>query len=289
MTVAASPHVAVLVCDTPITGITDKYGDFGDNVRDLLLVQASFASQWPLVKYQVAFEGDSSEYIPGLNASLLSLMTGIANGSIKGAVFTGSRADSFDDSVPWIVELNKFIAALYKLDGFPIVGICFGHQILARNLGCKVARSLPEVGWESGSSTITLNKDIITLENSPFKDILVTDGAIHDHLNLVEFHRDIVYNVPVAENARNTEIHSIGYTAKCAIQGLVAVSGPIRLLTFQGHPEFSSEMALDMLAQDVEKGILSRDLYEKCAYNTKMLNNQGPLIGLVINRFLAPN
>lgn len=289
MTVATAPHVGIIVCDTDYPGITEKYGDFGDNVCDLLQAQASLPSQWPFVKYQVANEGDPSEYVPELNSLFLSLMTAIANGSVKGLVFTGSRSDSFDDSIPWISELNKFIGALYKLDDFPMVGLCFGHQILARNLGSKVARSHPEIGQEVGTTTITLNTDIITLERSPFKDILVTDGAVHDHLNLVESHNDIVYNVPAAENARNTEFHSIGYSAKCAIQGLVAVSGPIRLLTFQGHPEFSSDQALESLALDLKNGLITQEQYEKSVYNTQMLNNQGPLIGLVINRFLAPN
>ena len=51
---------------------------------------------------------------------------------------TGSKADSFG-SDPWIQTLKAYLLERYKR-GDKLLGICFGHQILAHALGGKVSR-----------------------------------------------------------------------------------------------------------------------------------------------------
>jgi GMP synthase-like glutamine amidotransferase len=59
----------------------------------------------------------------------------------------GSEETAFDDSVPWLgAELSLVARALDG--GVPLLGICFGAQLLARALGARVYRlSQPEIGW----------------------------------------------------------------------------------------------------------------------------------------------
>ena len=49
-----------------------------------------------------------------------------------------------------------FVRAAHETSQIPIVGICFGHQIIARALNAKVARS--PGGWEVSVSNIDLTE-----------------------------------------------------------------------------------------------------------------------------------
>jgi GMP synthase-like glutamine amidotransferase len=64
-----------------------------------------------------------------------------------GVVVLGSERTAFDDAVPWLHgELSLVRQAL--ADGVPLLGICFGGQVLARALGARVYRlPEPEIGW----------------------------------------------------------------------------------------------------------------------------------------------
>lgn len=52
-----------------------------------------------------------------------------------------------DGSVPWIAPERRMVAAAVA-DGVPVLGVCFGGQLLAEVLGGSVTRAVrPEVGW----------------------------------------------------------------------------------------------------------------------------------------------
>ncbi|KAK6464008.1 class I glutamine amidotransferase-like protein [Scheffersomyces coipomensis] len=279
-------HIAILVCDTPIENVTEVFGDFGDNTHDLLKNGQSNLP-YPVIKYQVCIEDNkNSKEITQLKQAYDQLRSGIVVGHIKGIILTGSRADSFAENILWITLLDDFITSvLLDLQNFPIVGICFGHQILAKNLNCKVGRNLPEKGWECGTTVIQLNKDIYTIENSPFKNPLkIADGSYLDELNLVEFHRDIVYGIPPPSSS--AKFITIGSTSKCSIQGLITESGPLKVLTFQGHPEFTTPIAKELLKSDLKNNCFSEEDFEEFYHSTENLDNQGQLFGDVINEFL---
>ncbi|KAI5969387.1 hypothetical protein CANMA_001454 [Candida margitis] len=281
------PHIAVLVLDTPIPGVTAKYGDFGDNAIDLIKNTGTASSTF--VKYQLNAENPEQ-----LDKVYEELLSAVHRHLIEGYVLTGSRSDAFS-SLPWLVRLKTFLKnTILKLDK-PVVGLCFGHQVIASVLGCKIDRS--NEGWEVGTTTISINDAIYKLENSPFTELNQKENidesgqdfdaaVLFDRLNLIESHRDVVYGGLPAD------FINFGSTSKCSIQGMVSVDNGdgnkrnCKIITFQGHPEFTTDLALDLLKYKFDAGLLSENEYEKAKYHTSTLNNQGDLIGKVINKFL---
>ncbi len=58
---------------------------------------------------------------------------------------TGSKADSFGPD-PWIQTLKTFLLDRYER-GDKLLGVCFGHQLLALLLGGKAERAARAGAW----------------------------------------------------------------------------------------------------------------------------------------------
>ena len=76
-----------------------------------------------------------------------------------GWLITGSKHGAYDD-LPWIAPLETLIRAAYAAD-IPMVGICFGHQIMAQALGGRVEKfsggwSVGRVDYEFDGETLPL-------------------------------------------------------------------------------------------------------------------------------------
>lgn len=61
-------------------------------------------------------------------------------------LLTGSRADAFSQD-PWVLALRQRVEQLLQVKK-KLIGVCFGHQLIALCLGAKVGRA-PQ-GWGSG-------------------------------------------------------------------------------------------------------------------------------------------
>ncbi|KAE9607144.1 putative class I glutamine amidotransferase [Lupinus albus] len=96
-----------------------------------------------------------------------------------GFVITGSCSDAYGND-KWVHDLITLINKLYSINK-KTLGICFGHQILARALGGKVNRS--PTGWDIGVRTITL---------SPSLPLALSSLHLPSKLSIIECHRDEV-------------------------------------------------------------------------------------------------
>lgn len=62
-------------------------------------------------------------------------------------VLLGSRGSAYDDTLPHLAAERAFVRRALDA-GVPLLGVCFGGQLLARVLGGHVARmDAPELGW----------------------------------------------------------------------------------------------------------------------------------------------
>jgi GMP synthase-like glutamine amidotransferase len=62
-------------------------------------------------------------------------------------VSLGSEFAAFDDSVPWLAREAELLRAAADAE-VPVLGICFGAQLLARVMGGRSFRAeIAEIGW----------------------------------------------------------------------------------------------------------------------------------------------
>jgi GMP synthase-like glutamine amidotransferase len=67
--------------------------------------------------------------------------------TLEATLITGSAAGVYDTHYPWMEPLRDYIRQAYAAKT-PMVGICFGHQIMADALGGDVRKS--DKGWGLG-------------------------------------------------------------------------------------------------------------------------------------------
>ncbi len=97
-------------------------------------------------------------------------------------IVLGSKESAYDDTVPWLGRELAYVGAAVEL-GQPVLGICFGGQLLARCVGGTVQ---PTTRPEHGFTTVeTSDAD------------LVPDGP------WMQFHSDSFVPPPGTEIARN--------------------------------------------------------------------------------------
>ncbi len=136
-------------------------------------------------------------------------------------VITGSKFGAYEDH-DWIAPLEAFIRACRDAER-PMMGICFGHQIIAQALGGVVRKSAK--GWGLGIHDYTP-------VNWP--DAL---GPAPETIALQAFHQDQVEQLPGGA-------HVIARSDFCEN---AALWYPGFALTVQGHPEFGRPYASALL------------------------------------------
>ena len=156
-------------------------------------------------------------------------------------LITGSKVSAYDD-LPWIIELKKFIRTLHQHQK-KLVGICFGHQLIAEALGGSVERA--KEGWNVGIHAATLKKNTVLF------------GSAQQEFNLIYNHQDQVLKIP-------QESILLASCINCPV-AMLAIEDHI--LSFQGHVEFNKAYAQDLL--EMRRSILGEDTYLKACNSLK--------------------
>lgn len=146
-------------------------------------------------------------------------------GECDGWLITGSKFGAYDPE-PWIPRLEDFLRRAYGA-GAPIIGICFGHQILAQALGGRVEKSTR--GWGCG------------VHDYVFEPPGWMRGA-GPRLALHAMHQDQVVVAPDAARV-------IASSAFCPNAAFV-YGDPERprAVSVQPHPEFETTFIRDLIA-----------------------------------------
>ena len=128
-------------------------------------------------------------------------------------VITGSRASAYEEQ-DWIIGLKGLVRDIYRA-GVPLVGICFGHQVVAEALGGRVVKAA--TGWGVGRHDVTITQREDWME--PFASTV----------GLLYLHQDQVVELPPGAML-------LGQSAHCPV-AIYRIDQQI--LCIQAHPELS--------------------------------------------------
>ncbi|NRP12422.1 MULTISPECIES: type 1 glutamine amidotransferase [unclassified Aliiroseovarius] len=139
------------------------------------------------------------EFPPGIDAA-------------DGWLITGSKHGAYEDH-DWIGPLEELIRDI-RAAGQPLVGVCFGHQIIAQALGGKVEKFAG--GWSVGRTEYDFGDEVLALN---------------------AWHQDQVTELPEGAEV----IASTDFCANAAV-----IYGD-RILTIQPHPEFTADLIAGLI------------------------------------------
>ncbi|KAI9836667.1 MAG: hypothetical protein M1819_001302 [Sarea resinae] len=244
-------RIAILECDTPLDRTRAKYGGYGGVFKALLEAGADALGQPDLISSKkgldlTTWDVEKAETYPNLD-------------DIDAILMTGSRNNAFDNK-PWIIKLVDFVAKVLEQRRVRIIGVCFGHQIVGRAMGVKVDRS--DEGWEAAVTPMELS--------SKGKEIFR-----QSNLSLHQMHRDIVYEYPEG-------VEDLGSSPRCRVQGMYSAG---RLITVQGHPEFTADIVTEILGARHDQGIFDDPTFEDAMSRVRK-HHDGVVVAQAFLRFL---
>ncbi|SFJ05579.1 type 1 glutamine amidotransferase [Jannaschia pohangensis] len=170
-----------------------------------------------------------------------------------GWLITGSRHGVYEDHA-FIPPLEDFVRQVHEAD-VPLVGICFGHQIIAKALGGQVEKF--DKGWAIGRH-----------------DYDMPDGT---RMALNAWHQDQVLVAP--EGA--TCLASSPFCTNAML------SYGHKAFTVQPHPEFDGPLIHDMIQMRRGTGTYPDDLMQSALSDVDRANDSDRMARMIANFFLT--
>jgi GMP synthase (glutamine-hydrolysing) len=143
-------------------------------------------------------------------------------------ITSGSRY-SVNDDESWIRDLERFVHDVAASD-VPFIGICFGHQLIAKALGGSVVRS--DRGWGVGVKDVQVRGDV----------------GLGESYRVLNSYQDQVETLPPG-----AEI--LGWNEHCPVSMLGVGS---TIIGMQGHPEFEPSYS-EALMESRRGGIIPEE------------------------------
>jgi len=202
-------HIGILKTDAVRPEWVDEFGEYPDMFERLVLAadpSATF-SVWDVEEGVYPSDSDVD--------------------TVDGFIITGSKSSAYADK-EWIRNLERLVQELHAKRK-KMVGICFGHQVIARALGGTVAKS--DKGWGVGVN-------VYNVSELPVQGDDEIRGGGSGFLKLVASHQDQVTVLPPGARTLVSNDH-------CENAGFVIGE---HVLTLQGHPEFSAEYSEAIMA-----------------------------------------
>lgn len=157
-----------------------------------------------------------------------------------GVVITGSPAAAYDDE-PWVKELLRLARECHQRE-IPLLGTCFGLQVVAQALDGEVVKN--PAGWDIGITELEL-----TEAGRAFPAL----AGAPSPLRILEMHRDIAVTAPPGASVlagsplSPIEIFHIGE----------------RLVCVQGHPEMDQGCVAEIIAKRLKLGLFTPEFAEQ--------------------------
>lgn len=162
-----------------------------------------------------------------------------------GWLLTGSKHGAYED-LPFIAKLEDLVRDIYAAN-VPMVGVCFGHQLIAQALGGKVEKF--KGGWAVGLQDYDFGGTRVAL-NAWHQDQVVTRPADAEICGTNDF----------CENA------ALVYGDKA--------------FTVQAHPEFTNDFVAE-LAEKRGRGVVPDPLLDEVATKLDRSVDQSRLAGQI--------
>jgi GMP synthase-like glutamine amidotransferase len=212
---------AILKCDEVMEVFRPPFSDYSDMIQDM------FAAVDDSIEFDI-FDCQAGHY-PDQPESYDFFIT------------TGSRAGVYEDA-PWIRQLIDFVNQLDRLQK-KLIGICFGHQIIAEAMGGQVEKS--DKGWGIG---IARNRIVASPDwMQPGKT----------ELNILASHQDQIVRLPAGASV----------IAESDFCPYFFVQWSDHFISVQGHPEWQAEYSRALMnyrrdiipAQTIETALQTLD------------------------------
>ena len=195
-----------------------EHGDYGDIYQDML-----------------AGHGFEFEVFAALDGELPNSVN-----AADGWIITGSKFSAYG-KYDWIAPLEEFLRQAYQAN-VPIVGVCFGHQILAQALGGTVEKF--SKGWSVGATKYDVK----------------ANGTNTGTDTVMAWHQDQITKLPAGATVT-------GSSDFCKYAMLAYGD---KALSIQAHPEFTPKFVSDLIGA-------RRDLLPEKIADDALANLDAPL------------
>ena len=205
-------NIIILDCGSSLLEVSQQFGYIPNWIMELLQ-NKDCSFQW--VK---SYEGETVNHTEG-----------------DAWIITGSPRSVYDE-LDWMLDMeDKIINAQHH--NKPVLGICFGHQLIAKSFGGRV--ELNPNGWELGAYPIGLT------ERGLKSRIL---SGFNNHSIVYQSHGDCVTVLP--ENAIELALNKKGNQAFTIHKNMYGV---------QFHPEFSLDIIKKYVSVRSASGVIVDD------------------------------